>query len=308
MTDIIPMNGPVGRSVTVVIPTRDRPAALSACLDALFAHPITGIDLEVIVVDNSETGSAVGVVEAMIGFPSVLRVTHEPDRGLSKARNRGLADASGDVVAFIDDDCRIGDRYWRAVRFLTTDDDNDFWFGPITLGNPSDARIGVDEDLSDWTIADPMLARPGVAQGANVVVRSTFARTLAGYDIGLGAGTPFRCEDLDFLARALRSGGQGRHLPDLQVAHHHGRRRRSPSVLRIDIANSVAIGAFYAKQALAGDSRYPRAWLRNLLGFRGRYGWRLDLKGAQCVGLCLYLVLHGRRPTVPNRRGSRAHG
>lgn len=82
---------------TVVICTRDRPDQLAACLDAL-AHQ-TFANFEIIVVDNGSRES-VGEICRAHGVTCI----HEPEPGLTRARNRGAREARGEVVAYIDDD------------------------------------------------------------------------------------------------------------------------------------------------------------------------------------------------------------
>lgn len=89
---------------TIVIPTRDRPRQLVACLDAVARLRFAPERFETIVVDDG--GSApLGptVVEAV--FSAGARIVHQPPSGPGAARNRGAEVARGEVVAFLDDDC-----------------------------------------------------------------------------------------------------------------------------------------------------------------------------------------------------------
>ncbi len=83
--------------VTVVIPTRDRPAELARALSAVLGQ--RDVDLELVVVDD---GSAVPAAAG--GDPRVRLVRLERSGGVSAARNRGLAEARGRYVSFLDDD------------------------------------------------------------------------------------------------------------------------------------------------------------------------------------------------------------
>ena len=86
-------------SVSVVIPTRNRRALLSRSLASVFAQ--TFVNYEVIVVDDgSETA-----VDCMAYGDRQVRVIRHPERmGAGAARNTGLAAATGDFIAFLDDD------------------------------------------------------------------------------------------------------------------------------------------------------------------------------------------------------------
>ena len=89
-----------GSSITVVIPTRGRDAeSLSGCLRAVFEQrPFAD---EVLVVDNGG-GAAEAVVKS---FPGA-RALREPRIGVHHARNRGIEEAKGEILLFIDDDIR----------------------------------------------------------------------------------------------------------------------------------------------------------------------------------------------------------
>jgi hypothetical protein len=98
-------------AISVVIATRNRPEDLARCLDSVtrVVYP----RFEVIVVDNDPDTDA---TERLIRdrFAGRVRYTREPVRGTSRARNRGLALASGEIVAFADDDVVV-DRDWLAA-------------------------------------------------------------------------------------------------------------------------------------------------------------------------------------------------
>jgi glycosyltransferase involved in cell wall biosynthesis len=87
--------------VTVVVPTHNRSTLLYTTLRSLLAQ--RDVDLEVVVVDDASTDSTPGVV---VGFNDPrLRVVHNAVAGgVSRARNRGIAEATGEWVSFCDDD------------------------------------------------------------------------------------------------------------------------------------------------------------------------------------------------------------
>lgn len=89
--------------ISVVIPTLDRPDPLSRCLQAL--APSFPSDAETIVVSD---GGSVDLRPWLAPFVELLHLRYivAPHGGPASARNHGLAAARGDIVAFIDDDCR----------------------------------------------------------------------------------------------------------------------------------------------------------------------------------------------------------
>ncbi len=102
---------------SIVIPTHNRKDTLRRCLAA--ATDQDDPDYEVIVVDD---GSIDGTGEMVRQeFPQVQCIRQEPNRGPAAARNRGIEVATGEIIAFTDDDCllpsdflsRLADGYHR---------------------------------------------------------------------------------------------------------------------------------------------------------------------------------------------------
>lgn len=87
--------------VSVVIPTRDRPALLARAIASVQAQTVS--DLEVIVVDDGST-TDVSTVAPAAGDLRLRYRRHPAPRGAAAARNTGLAAARGAFVAFLDDD------------------------------------------------------------------------------------------------------------------------------------------------------------------------------------------------------------
>lgn len=92
-------------SLSVVIPTKDRGAALARTLAALEAQEAGGASLEAIVVDNgSSDGTAALVASRARGAAIPIRLLEHPSGGPAAARNAGVEAASGEVVLFLGDD------------------------------------------------------------------------------------------------------------------------------------------------------------------------------------------------------------
>ncbi len=85
--------------VSVVIPTYNRASLIREALESVFAQ--TFRDFEVIVVDD---GSTDGTVELLKEYEGRIAIIRQENRGAGAARNRGLAEATGEYIAFIDSD------------------------------------------------------------------------------------------------------------------------------------------------------------------------------------------------------------
>jgi GT2 family glycosyltransferase len=92
----------VSSPLSVVVPTRDRPGALSGCLDALSAQTAAH-RLEVIVVDDGSL-EPLAVAATVARHPNA-RLLHGTGNGPAAARNVGADGASGAILCFTDDDC-----------------------------------------------------------------------------------------------------------------------------------------------------------------------------------------------------------
>jgi glycosyltransferase involved in cell wall biosynthesis len=103
-------------AISIVVPTRDRPAALRGCLAALARQSAPGLD--VVVVDDGSRERA--TVDAAVADLAGARVVRSPGRGPATARNLGARAASGDVICLLDDDCEPehewAERLAAAVR------------------------------------------------------------------------------------------------------------------------------------------------------------------------------------------------
>ena len=97
--------------VSVVVPTRNRAALLAGVLDVVLGQE--EVDLELIVVDDGSTDATPEILAARRD-PRVRVLRNEVNRGVARARNRGIAEARAPWVAFLDDDDLWAPRKLRA--------------------------------------------------------------------------------------------------------------------------------------------------------------------------------------------------
>src|SRR5579862_7177185 len=101
--------------ITVILCTYNRAETLGKALDSVAAQnmPIS-LTWEVLVVDNNSRDRTREVVQQYAAkFPGRFRYFFEPAQGLSRARNAGIAQATGDVIAFMDDDVTLDCNWLR---------------------------------------------------------------------------------------------------------------------------------------------------------------------------------------------------
>ncbi len=91
------------RRVSVVIPARNEAPRIARTLDAVFAQTVTGVELEVLVVDDGSTDGTAAIASG--AGARVIPLGSSRGGSPGAARNRGAAAASGDPLVFLDADC-----------------------------------------------------------------------------------------------------------------------------------------------------------------------------------------------------------
>jgi glycosyltransferase involved in cell wall biosynthesis len=226
-------------SASVVICTHDRAALIGRAVEHAVGEA-RAIGAEVLVVDNAST-DATGVVLADLARRdgAVLRIVREPELGLSAARNRGLAEARGDVVAFLDDDAvpRPG---WLAALLAPYADRRVVCVGGrIRLRFPLPPPPWLDPRLFPALSAfdlgnEPRRITYGHADypyGANISFRVAPARAHGGFStrVGLRGDTQLQHEETDLCYRLDRAGGEIHYTPAAVVDHWISPDRLTPA-------------------------------------------------------------------------------
>jgi glycosyltransferase involved in cell wall biosynthesis len=150
------------RSVAVVIPTRNRPAKLAKCVEALEAARNQRA-FEVYVADSSTKADLVEKVEEVCGrFPFVHLVQHER-QGFGGARNRCAQAAEAELLINVDDDvyveeeaiARLVEAYersdgWRVVAGTVSW--GTYWSQPVVMSSIGYGRAAVDGERPDFLV------------------------------------------------------------------------------------------------------------------------------------------------------------
>jgi GT2 family glycosyltransferase len=102
---------------SVIIPTYNRKDLLLRCLAA--ATGLDYPDYEIVVADDGATDGSIAAAQE--AFPHVRYVPHAINTGEPAARNRGINAATGEIIAFIDDDC-VAPRDWLQRHARHYDD------------------------------------------------------------------------------------------------------------------------------------------------------------------------------------------
>jgi glycosyltransferase involved in cell wall biosynthesis len=240
--------------LSVLICTHRRVERLRATLENLRRMKPPPGPWELLVLDNA---SRDGTDEAVAAFartaPFTVRYVFEPRLGLSIARNRAIAEAAGDILAFTDDDC-IVDADWacRIVEEFARDPGLLMLGGRVELFDPLDAPLAIRTSRERRELSGDVANYEHMI-GANMAFRRTVVEQVGGFDIrmGGGSGVVSSGEDSEFYFRVLRLPGRVVYAPDVLVHHHHG--RRAGEMLRRSQEYAQGRGAVLAKHTLRGD-------------------------------------------------------
>ncbi|UCG32640.1 MAG: glycosyltransferase [Phycisphaerales bacterium] len=179
-------------TVSVVIPTFNRASLLCEALDSVYAQTFT--DYEVIVVDDGSTDGTPQMIERYNGR---LRYIWQENRGAGEARNRGIAEARGEWIAFLDsDDMWHAEKLARCMEYAEREPETAIVFHPMVEIDGAGNRVrGRSKRARAGRIVDDLFGHCFV-HTPTVVVRRRVLEEVGGFD-----GSLTVCEDYQLWLR-----------------------------------------------------------------------------------------------------------
>jgi len=216
MTDASP-------DISVIVPTFNRAAQLRELLYALVHQDAGDVRYDILVVDNASADDTAATVREVIArFPDRgIAYLSEPRRGVSYARNAGVAHSPAPIVAFLDDDGIPGPRWVREIK-------------EAFEAHPDADCIG-GRLLPRWAVPPPAWMTPfhwgaialqdrgqalwlGSDSASACLLTANFACRRAAFESVGGFSPDYpRCQDREFEMRLWRAGKRGLFLPGLDV-------------------------------------------------------------------------------------------
>jgi len=180
---------------TVIIPTRNKPAELRRCIGAVLGQRFDG-HFEVLVCDDGSTDGTRRMVEEWAARDSRLFYLHQPQRGPASARNLGIRNARGRLIAMTDDDTIPQEGWLQGLCFAAAEHGVSGVEGRVTHSLHAREQLGPCE-------AAPSNEAGGVYLTANVLYRGEVLAATGGFDEQF----PFAAfEDCDLAARVKQHG------------------------------------------------------------------------------------------------------
>jgi glucosyl-dolichyl phosphate glucuronosyltransferase len=206
-------------AISVVIVTYNRADLLAAAIDHVLDQddPATPV-FELLVVDNNSSDATPAIVQRACARDARVRYIREPRQGVSHARNSGLAAARAPIVAYTDDDVRVGRRWVAAIARAFREYPDaaaiggkvlPLWpsrppawltpshWGPLALVDYGDRPLRVDANNQLCLV------------GANLAITQRAFGRLGAFSLEVqrGPDTIGSCEDHEFLLRLFRTDG-----------------------------------------------------------------------------------------------------
>lgn len=244
--------------VSIIIPAYNAEATIRQTLDSVAAATYPCV--ETIVVDDGSSDNTLSIARSWAAEHSECIVLHQPNRGVSAARNAAIRASRGEYILPVDADNTIEPDYVRlAAEVLST--------------RPEVKVVGCRADFfgdrtGEWhqpTFSYPLLARKNCIDTCSMYRRADYDRTT-----GYNESFPFR-EDWDFWLSMFETGGDFVRL-DRILMHYRVRRdsKRISDRARkhelIDVINARHHHFIYRQ--LGGPLHYHRSWSRLINFFR----------------------------------------
>jgi glycosyltransferase involved in cell wall biosynthesis len=219
-------------NISVILCTYNRAGSLPTALESVVSSRLpSSVEWEVLVVDNNSSDDTRAVAERFCHtHPNRVRYIFEPLQGKSNALNRGIREARGEILAFVDDDV-TADPNW-LVELTAPLLKQDAWVGvggrilpPPAFRPPSwmalEGPNAVSGVLALFDLGPKGFELTEPPYGTNMAFRKQVFEKYGGFRVDLGPcpGSEIRGEDTEFGRRILGAGERLWYQPSAIVCH-----------------------------------------------------------------------------------------
>jgi len=218
-------------NTSVVICTHNRASLLADLLDCFKGQTLAPGAFELIVVDNASSDRTKEVADNASKDLKNLKYVFEPALGLSRARNTGIREAKGKIIAFIDDDSKP-ESNWLEVLIDTFESFSPMpvcvggrilpeWEAPIPAWLPDGAKLQ-PLSLLDWGDHPLWLSTPSLGAGNLALRKIAFSRIGAfNTELGRRGSVLSSMEEILFLFQVLQEFGRQSLLYQPEAVVYH---------------------------------------------------------------------------------------
>jgi len=254
--------------ISICVPT-SRPDTVALTIQSILKQSWTHWELIAVGQGDSAHERTVATKEAVLSSTNDERVhyVHTPEKGATRARNKAMMVATGEIFAFIDDDCEAHEDWLSTfVAYFERDPEIGLVGGAVIAPPKTGRGIGNCPTVSPTeTIYEPEKMGYTPPTGwdwisCNVALRRDVAEKIGPWDDFLGPGTEFpAADDTDYLLRAEALNIKMATTPKALVTHTFGY-RYNQQLLKHLRNYSIANGGLAGKLTLMGDIR-GESWL-----------------------------------------------
>lgn len=263
------------RKVTFVICTYNRAGYLDDTLNSIFQQDLSGLNFEVLVVDNNSTDRTPEIVQRYQELAGKddkpIRYIKETKQGLSHARNRAIKETSTECLVFLDDDIRASESLIPAwISFFNN--------RPEALAGGGKIHVQFDDPRPDWMshFLLPLLGHHDLGDspkkypnnkypfGGNMGFRKKVFEQLGYFKTNLGRiGKQLKAsEEKEFFRRMKSKNIECRYIPDAMLFHRVDKQRLTQEYIK---RQSLGLGQSIALQVQKNAEQKMKYLLSELL-------------------------------------------
>jgi cellulose synthase/poly-beta-1,6-N-acetylglucosamine synthase-like glycosyltransferase len=231
----------------VIVPVRDGESTIADCLDSILATDYPADRREIVVVDNGSSDGTAALIRARS-----VRYVREHRRGVSNARNRGIAETDGEILAFVDADCLVEPQWLTELVRPFEDPEVGSVAGdlqhspPTTVAERQSARL-----LGNWQ-RFAFTSNPAYPITANAAYRREVMDRIGPFDPDMT-----RAQDVELGLRFQEKSGLRLAYAERATARHRNRTTQL-GFFRQQLGWAYGAGLVGAKfEALGGDPVTP---------------------------------------------------
>ena len=268
--------------ISVIVPVFRTEKYIARCLKSILAQTYT--DIEIIVVDDGTDDKSGEMADAFAKNEPKIRVVHKQNGGLSSARNRGIEEAAGTLISFVDSDDFIAPDFLEVLYSNLTENDCDIAkveYEEVIFDEPQERKATGETKVFSGLQVEKAFLELNIDSACDIL----YKRSLIG-DTRFPEGKT--SEDIPFNFEIFRKAGKFVNIPVVKYFYYHNPESISNGPLDKNMLNYVAfrkmIYEHYKTGAndeleLKAESLYARA----LMGLTAR--------------MCLY----GNKPEIDEK-------